>query len=294
VYALDFITRKPELPEYQAFIDRHLEPETKVQMLRIAADGGTIVDYRYINRVIKTLKAQGLYKNSSTNSCKLLADINFAYKNATGVSKLYDISGYNNDPVQATGANQPVRTAGVQNGRAALVFDGSNDILTIPDSSGFTLSTNGLYISTWMSFTDILTADFQGLLSHYLDADHRWQFYYEKTSGMMFYVKDGVNDGVVISQASVAGYSINTFYHLGITRSANNWNLYRNGTSVKSAVNTFDIQDINAPLTLGNLVDGVGTYVNGKVGGYAIFTTALSDTQRQAFEKVINDYYAIY
>lgn len=269
--------------------NRRLEPETLVQNARIIADGGTIVNWFQGNSFIRMFKELEILSN-----CKILADANFAYKNATGVTTFYDyVSGNNNDIVQTIGAKQPIWTADVQNGRAALLFDGSDDILTIPDSSGFTLSTNGLYISFWMSFSS-LAGDFQGLFSHYLDGDHRWQFYFEKAAGMMFYVNDGVNNGVVISQASVLGYAINTFYHLAIARSVNDWNLYRNGVSVKSATNSYDIQDINAPMTLGNLVDGAGTYLTSKVGGCVLFTTALSTEQRQALESLVNTYYAMY
>jgi hypothetical protein len=50
---------------------------------------------------------------------------------ATGVSQWNDQSGNLNHLVQAVGASQPALTAGAINGLPALVFDGSNDFMSV-------------------------------------------------------------------------------------------------------------------------------------------------------------------
>lgn len=120
-----------------------LQPETRQQIGRILSDGGTVIDIPWMDSVIRTLKILGIYSN-----CKLLTDANFGVKkDITGaVSKLYDISGNNNDAVQATGASQPIWS--LVNGRGVITYDGSNDFLNAGNSpyfntiGSFTVMTN--------------------------------------------------------------------------------------------------------------------------------------------------------
>ena len=104
-------------------------PETIIQRNRIVADGGTIVDLKWMDRVIRMMKGAGVY-----GSAKFIGDANMGVKKDGGtgaVSTLYDISGNNNDATQATGTKQPIWTAAQQNGKAAVIFDGSDDFLQI-------------------------------------------------------------------------------------------------------------------------------------------------------------------
>jgi len=100
------------------------QDETLAQKARIEADGGVIIDLEWIDLVISTLKTLGIYGNA-----KLLTDANFGVKkDITGaVSKLYDISGNNNDAVQTTGASQPIWS--LSGGKGIITYDGSDDML---------------------------------------------------------------------------------------------------------------------------------------------------------------------
>lgn len=101
------------------------QAETLAQKVRIEANGGTVIDLEWIDLVISTLKTLGIYSN-----CKLLTDANFGIKkDITGaVSKLYDISGNNNDAVQTTGASQPIWS--LINGRGVINYVGSKFLTT--------------------------------------------------------------------------------------------------------------------------------------------------------------------
>lgn len=117
----------------------NLEPETIIQKNRVIADGGTIINLAYMNLAIKTYKSLGIYGNA-----RLLTDANFAVKKdgSGAVSKLYDISGNNNDAVQLTGASQPMWSS--VNGKGIITYSG-NKKLTISSMSSvseFTLDCN--------------------------------------------------------------------------------------------------------------------------------------------------------
>lgn len=79
----------------------------------------------------RTQRAAGGFSPLQLTSVRLWCRSDMGTTIVTGVSRWADQSGNGNDLVQATGANQPVLTAGQINGRPALVFDGVNDSLAV-------------------------------------------------------------------------------------------------------------------------------------------------------------------
>jgi hypothetical protein len=109
---------------FKAAVAKRVEPETTIQINRIVADGGVVIDPVFMNSTIKLLKSLGIYGNA-----KLLTDANFGVKKdgSGAISKLYDISGNNNDATQSTGASQPIWS--LVNGRGVITYDGVNNWL---------------------------------------------------------------------------------------------------------------------------------------------------------------------
>lgn len=130
-----------------------LQSETTTQINRIVADGGVIIDRVFLNNSIYALKQLGIYGNA-----KLLTDANFGVKkDGSGtVSKLYDISGNNNDAMQATGASQPIW--GLVGGKGVITYDGVNNWLSIADSDSWYFANNNFTIMSKVVITS-LTAD---------------------------------------------------------------------------------------------------------------------------------------
>jgi len=126
------------------------DPAVETFCKRVQDDGGTVVDHESASKLVKLIKQSGVWGN-----VKFLADANFAVKLNSGVSvqTLYDLSGNNNDATQATVDKQPVWTAGVQNGKYGMSFDGTNDFLaTTPDATIkciFGVAKTGPVISTY-------------------------------------------------------------------------------------------------------------------------------------------------
>lgn len=113
-----------------------IDPAALVQKARIVADGGTVVDFWKMNTIISTLRLMGIYGSS-----KLILDANCVKKNGANlVSKLYDISGNNNDAIQIITNCQPTHT--VENGKSILNFDGIDDYLELTNYTLFSNKSN--------------------------------------------------------------------------------------------------------------------------------------------------------
>lgn len=99
---------------------------------RVAADGGTVADPAELDRVLRSVASAGI-----STSDLIMYSASWGHKTATGVSKLYEVldTTGGRDLIQNTPANQPTITT--QGGRAALEFDGTNDLLK---SAAFTLN----------------------------------------------------------------------------------------------------------------------------------------------------------
>ena len=257
-----------------------LLPETMTQCRRIIADGGTIIDQKYMDRVIRTLKAQGIY-----TSCKFLADANFAVKKdgSNAVSTLYDISGNNNDAVQATGAAQPIWTAAQQNGKAGLVFDGSSSNLT---SAAFAsaLSRPNTLIAV-AKFTPVGTTArifMDGIL-----VTNRQQLYYSgSVTRETLYAGSSATSSASGSAGSETRLLVGTFN--GVSS-----NLWSRGSQIITNGNAGT--HTMTGVTLGGDYNATAVNIlNGWLAIGIVLNTALTTAQRQSLEGLLNSYYAIY
>jgi hypothetical protein len=246
------------------------EAETMTQMNRILADGGTIVDLDYMDLVISTMKAQGIY-----TAAKFIGDANIAVKKDAGtgaVSILYDISGNNNDAVQAVGANQPIWTAGVQNGKYGIFGGNANTYLVSPAT---------VNQPDTIVVAEKLTATLSG--AHFIDA----------YSGARQIVIAGAGQLGLYAGASLdSGIAANTSPNILVSIfNGSSSELFKNGVSIASG-------DAGANASHDILI-GAGngappTSINGNMLFVAEFNVSLTTTQRQAVDNLLNTYYAIY
>jgi hypothetical protein len=261
-------------------------PETMTQCRRIVADGGTIVDQKWMDRTIRTLKAQGIYTSS-----KFLGDANFAYKNATGVTTLYDISGNNNDAIQATTARQPIWTAGVQNGRAGLVYDGTNDTLTVAAHVSLDITaalTVGSYVKTGATYE----ATFRLIKKGYTYNTTEYMIHNE-----LGYWRVHIVIGVEKTSKGTTALQASTNYAVMGTYDGAALNLYVNNVLEKTNPVTGSINaGTGEVLQLGGIDDWESAQYQFKGTKYHdhIFNAALTDAQRNALNGLVNSYYAIY
>lgn len=265
-----------------------LAPETVVQQARVIADSGTVVSVAWMNETLKRVKVLGIYTNT-----KFLVDANFAYKTSGGagaVDTLYDISGNNNDAVGVTTA-RPIWTANQQNGRAGLVFDGTDDILASADLNSGITDISGcslLQVLKPITFTgeDITLAVRKGGLGGgrvrglYLAANTH-------NMGFVCFTPDSV---------SATAADTNTMLFEGhLATDKRTVSGYKNTVNISLDVLGSDATSCDNPthFCIGGTESG-SYFANVSAMFSMITNAALSTAQRQAMEGLINNYYAIY
>lgn len=108
-------------------------------------------------------------------------------------------------------------------GNGSALFDTSGDNLSIPDSDDF-------YLNGDFTLDFRLRLNSTGNKMFYrqsADGSNFFQFYYETANGIVFYSMSG---GVgVLNFTAAWSPSINTWYHIALTRSGNTWKVFING-----------------------------------------------------------------
>ena len=190
----------------------------------------------------------------------------YAFNEGTGTA-VTDASGLGN---AGTAANTTWTTAG-KNG-AALVFNGSNARVTIPDSASLRL-TAGMTLEAWVypivsdsSWRDII---YKGEDIYYLEAS-------STNAGRP-------SGGGTFRSAPIYGTAalpVNTWSHVAVTYDKANLRLYVNGTQVATATATANIEVSANPLQIGG--DTIyGQYFNGRIDDVRVYNRALSATELQ-------------
>lgn len=112
------------------FTGKSLEPETITFKNRVIADGGEIIDLKYINSEVRRLKSITDSGTSMWNRLSLYCSPAFAIKrntsDATKVEKIYDLKRSLMDLIQTTSTYQGTFTTG-QNGKPCVQLDDTDD-----------------------------------------------------------------------------------------------------------------------------------------------------------------------
>lgn len=242
------------------------QPETITQKNRIESDGGKVIDLIFMDRVILLLKRLGIYGN-----CKLLTDANFGVKKdgSGAVSKLYDISGNNNDAVQATGASQPIWS--LVGGRGVITYDGVNDYLKVPKT---TLSNYALL----SRFNCSNLATNRTILCDYSATNTVSQFELMTTGSKArgYFTNIG-------ARASIVGLTTllnNTWYNACYSKNSTLFTLYLNGVANNEAItDATALPTTQADVYIGKQGELSDRFFIGGISSNAIFNIALTSDQ---------------
>ena len=142
-------------------------------------------------------------------------------------------------------------TAQKKFGTASGLFDGNSDYLTTPDHADWDFDSGDFTIDFWARMPDITSASFMIMVSQGQDTNNRWMLYWDKTNGMAFFHNLASSTLLTFSQGGVAGWVVNTFYHIALVRYGNEWDIYRNGISIANATDADDMSNFNAKLVIG-------------------------------------------
>jgi len=163
--------------------------------------------------------------------------------------------------------NAQIDTAQSKFGGASGLFDGSGDYLSTPDSDDWNFGTGDFTIDFWVRFNS-------------LPANGEWAtFYCQRPSGWQNQVYFGFRNiggayswdfsvysggAAIMEVIKATTVSTNTWYHIAVVRSGNNFYIFQDGAQVGTAVTDSDsVPDLASTLTIGRLGVYDGYYFNG-------------------------------
>jgi hypothetical protein len=160
----------------------------------------------------------------------------------------------------------------------SVAFDGTDDILSVPNSSNHEFGTGQFTVELWVYMLDKSASSGQGFLGNYGDASNGWavQIY---GNNLEFAVKNGQ-----IAQYDWSSRENNRWYHLAFARDgSNNMRAFIDGTQVVTGVKTDDITIGSNALQIGNMGPSLtrrfkGGYISNVriVKGTALYTSTFT------------------
>jgi len=220
-----------------------------------------------------------------------------------GVARWEDKSGNARHATQSTSANRPARKTAVQGGKDVLRFDGSNDSLSIPNSTATFKFLHSADSTVFVVFKSGTTAnpghEFYAIL--YTDSSETTQVGYglgtsdasPNNDAIALSVSRGVSGTSVVYASANNAFPSNVFGVASFVTKptdgvASNRAIYRRngGSAVASNTATNGVSTANsqANLTIGNVAATFSYYLNGDIAEIIIYDSALSSTSRAAVE----------
>jgi hypothetical protein len=217
------------------------------------------------------------------------ADISSITASGGDVSQWNDKSGNSSNFTQGTGASQPKTGTRTLNGKNVLDFDGTNDFLSCPSSTGlFNYLHNGTASTTFfVGVIDDPTAD-RGLMSSGAESSDNVGviLYFQSNNKDLAAVARGVsgtNSGVIIDNVTLtpgAGFYLTNKWDADNGTAANRYKVaLNNGSFLGSNTTTNAPSTSNASknMQIGSYNGATSGNWNGAIGEVIFYDTALSD-----------------
>ncbi len=128
-------------------------------------------------------------------------------------------------------------------GTASAYFDGTGDYLTVPDSDDWNFGSGNFTIDFWINWYQTPNT-YNGFMEYHTNADNRWQFKYQN-GALVFATEQGRGNWIYMVSCDWTP-SLNTWYHLAVTRSGNSFRIFIDGN--ETALNSVSVilQDYDA------------------------------------------------
>lgn len=139
-------------------------------------------------------------------------------------------------------------TAQKKFGASSMLFDGTGDYLTFPDSSDWNFG-SGFTIDFWIKFNSL--SQHKGIIGHH--TSNSWSginfLIHVKSTGVMeLYFGNGGGTG---KQVTVSGFTTATWYHIALVRNGTSIRVMKDGTMVVDTTGNMSGNDISAPVRIG-------------------------------------------
>ena len=199
--------------------------------------------YDSVNDLYKPSGALPSSEYSSDSFTKLLL-----HMNGSDGSTTFTDSGDTGHTVTAID-NAQIDTAESQFGGASGLFDGTGDYLTVPDSDDWYFATGDFTIDFWVRFNSL--AIDSGLVGQHVDGQNMWRLWWEQSTSKLKF-ENFISSNLTLDIANSWSPSTNTWYHVALVRSGNDFLMFIDGTQIGSTItDTSEVSDFAAILTVG-------------------------------------------
>ena len=168
-----------------------------------------------------------------------------------------------------------ISTAQSKFGGASVLFDGTNDNLTIASNSVFDFGTNDFTIEFWVYFNALSTS--RMLVERWTTGNaNSWQIYWRSTGTSIAFLVG--SSTILLQDSNTTRITTGQWYHIAVTRSSSTNRLFINGTQVASATDSTSLTN-SLPLAIGTQTSTGTNYLNGYIdelritNGYARYTS---------------------
>lgn len=128
-------------------------------------------------------------------------------------------------------------------------LNGTTQYLTAADSDDWTFA-GDFTLGAWIKPSALARS---GIFSQATDANNYWHFRMDSDGGLRFYGQKASSAAWDFSVGS-GGISTGNWYFVTITRSGNNWTMYRNGVIIGSTTDTDTFANLTSALYIGSEV----------------------------------------
>jgi hypothetical protein len=130
----------------------------------------------------------------------------------------------------------------------SMKFDGTGDGLKGTVTTNVTPVSGDFTWEGWVYFNTLASAQ---CLIGVGNSQDRTVLYFDSSTGLTYAVARSAANQIVISQGSTSGWSTGIWYYFAVTRSGNNYTIYRNGTSIATGTSSYVQSDLSQPITAG-------------------------------------------
>jgi hypothetical protein len=179
-------------------------------------------------------------------------------------------------------------------GKFGQAFQLNGAYISVPDDPALTLGDFPFTISVWANVNSISAGGLGTLPNVFIGHDEqpgthpKWVFFYDGNGKLAFHINGGDGGSVFLTPATTIAPLTAEWHNYAITRNAQIYSFYYDGTFLGLVADHSTIPDANAPMTIGQ-VEGLGQ-INGRLDDIRIYDTALSPSEIAALQSVPGDY----